>query len=71
MYNSLRLSPWFYIIRLKNYSFIMTIQQFMKSPFSLLISNLHGLIPPLVQYLTIPVTSVIIIGLILGLLKEI
>lgn len=64
IYNSLRLSPWFYIIRQKNYSFVMTYQEFMKKPFETFFPNLHGLTSILVGYLTIPVVIVIFYGLI-------
>lgn len=64
IYNSLRLSPWFYIIKQKNYSFIMTYGEFMKKPFETIWPNFHGLTSILVAYLTIPIVIVIFYGLI-------
>lgn len=64
IYNSLRLSPWFYIIKQKNYSFIMTYGEFMKKPFVTFFPNLHGLTSILITYLTIPVVIIIFYGLI-------
>ncbi|MBI3379786.1 glycosyltransferase family 39 protein [Candidatus Gottesmanbacteria bacterium] len=70
MYNSLRLSPWFYIIRQKNYSFVLTFSEFLKKPFELFMPNLHGLVPILFTYLTIPILLVIIYGLVRGILTR-
>ncbi len=67
MYNSLRLSPWFYLIRQKNYSFILTIGEFLKSPFELFLPNLNGLFDFLFGYLTLPIVVVLGLGLILGI----
>lgn len=60
MYNSLRLSPWFYLIRQKNYTFIYSLNEFISKPFVVFLPNLHGLLGMLISYLTIPVVIVII-----------
>jgi 4-amino-4-deoxy-L-arabinose transferase-like glycosyltransferase len=70
IYNSLRLSPWFYIIKLKNYSFIMTFDELIKSQLKLFIPNLNGLIPILVGYLTYPIFIIVLIGVIYGFIKK-
>jgi len=70
MYNSLRLSPWFYLIRQKNYSFVMTYGEFMKNPFGTFWPNLYGLILMLVGYLTIPVFLMVCYGIFVALLKR-
>ena len=70
IYNSLRLSPWFYIIKQKNYSFILTFNEFIKAPFALFTPNMSGLSRILFSYLTIPIGIVVIMGIIWGLLKK-
>lgn len=70
LYNSLRLSPWFYLIRQKNYTFILTTSEFFKKPLELFIPNLHGLVPILLTYLTLPVFLVIVYGLISGIYRK-
>lgn len=70
MYNSLRLSPWFYLIRQKNYTFVLTMSEFFKEPFEFFLPNLNGLVPILITYLTIPMVLVIVYGLILAVLKK-
>ena len=70
IYNSLRLSPYFYIIELKNYSFIMTFAEFIKDPFSVLLPNLNVLFSFLTAYLTWPLTVVLIFSLILAIIRK-
>ncbi len=70
IYNSLRLSPAFYLIEQKNYTFIYTLSEFMSSPFSVFKSNLYGLLKMLISYLTIPIALVIILGILTGLIKK-
>lgn len=70
MYNSLRLSPWFYLIRQKNYSFIMTPAEFLKKPFELFFPNLNGLMSFLIPYLTLPILLVILIGLVMAVVRK-
>ncbi len=63
MYNALRLSPWFYLIRQKNYSFIYTVAEIIKSPFSVFLPNLNGLLQFLTAYLTIPLDILLVVAL--------
>ncbi len=63
MYNALRLSPWFYLIRQKNYSFIYTVPEIIKSPFSVFLPNLNGLFQFLTAYLTIPLDILLVVAL--------
>lgn len=51
MYNSLRLSPLFYLIARKNLTFIKPISEFIKEPFSLFLPNLNSMINWQVSYL--------------------
>lgn len=69
IYNSLRLSPWFYIIEQKNYTFIYTFAEFIKSPFTVFLPNLNGLLQFLFGYLTFPISLVLLIGILLGIVK--
>lgn len=70
MYNLLRLSPWFYLVKQKNYSFILTLPEFMKAPFALFMPNLNGLIPMLISYLTWPVFIAVAAGAITALIRK-
>lgn len=70
IYNSLRLSPWFYIIEQKNHTFIITLDEFLISPFTYFLGNLHGLLSMFVSYLTIPITLTVIAGCFLGIFKK-
>lgn len=70
MYNSLRLSPWFYIIKQKNYTFILTFAEFRHAPFSLFLPNLRWLFQTLVEYITIPISFLIGIGIFWGIWKK-
>lgn len=70
MYNSLRLSPWFYIIRQKNYSFVMTPAEFFKKPFTIFFPNLNGLMQFLTTYLTWPIFLVVLFGVVVALVKR-
>ncbi len=60
MYNSLRLSPWFYIIKQKNYSFIRTYGEFVHKPLEIFFPNLNGLVPILIAGLTLPVLMLVL-----------
>lgn len=70
MYNSLRLSPWFYLIKQKNYSFIYTVPEFFHAPFSVFLPNLHGLLQFLIPYMTVPVDVVLIVIFIFAIIKK-
>ena len=69
MYNSLRLSPMFYIIEQKNYSFILTFSEFLRSPFKLFLPNLNGLSTFLRDYFTIPVLILALANVIYSIVK--
>ncbi len=70
MYNSLRLSPWFYIIRQKNYSFIMTFSEFLQKPFETFWPNMNGLVSMLFSYLTLPILLIVLIGIFKAVFKK-
>ncbi|OGG12793.1 hypothetical protein A3D77_07085 [Candidatus Gottesmanbacteria bacterium RIFCSPHIGHO2_02_FULL_39_11] len=70
IYNSLRVSPWFYIIKLKNYSFIYTVKEFISSPFQFFIPNLNGLVGWFLEYATLPIIGAIILGIIFGIFSR-
>lgn len=70
MYNSLRLSPWFYLIKQKNYTFIYTFDEFLAKPFAVFLPNLNGLWGMLVSYLTLPVIVLIAFTLLYSVMKK-
>ncbi|OGG21559.1 hypothetical protein A3D03_02480 [Candidatus Gottesmanbacteria bacterium RIFCSPHIGHO2_02_FULL_40_13] len=70
MYNSLRLSPWFYIINLKNHVFILGFGEFAKHPLDLFIGNMTGLLGMLTGYLTLPFSIFILLGTLWSVLKR-
>lgn len=70
MYNSLRLSPWFYIIEQKNYTFIYTFGEFIKKPFEVFKPNLNGLSQILITYLTLPISLTVFLGIVRGFVKR-
>ncbi len=70
IYNSLRLSPWFYIIEQKNYTFIYRLDEIIKNNFSTFLPNLYGLTMFLVDYLTWSVILLFIFGLYIALVKK-
>jgi len=69
-FNILRLSPWFYIIEQKNLVFIKTLGEVIKDPFMNLLPNLNGLLGMTFSYMTLPVTILIVAGLIFGFLRK-
>lgn len=60
MYAILRLSPLPNVISEKNNAFYYPFSEWIQSPFAYVFSNLQGLTPPLVEYLTLP--YIILIG---------
>lgn len=70
MYNSLRLSPLFYIIARKNLSFIRTFSEVINDPFGLSIINLQSLIKWLSAYLSLPLFVIFILSSAYGLIKK-
>lgn len=69
MYNLLRLSPWFYIIEQKNYSFIYTFGEFLQSPFQFFWHNLYGLLQIFVLYLTMPLVLLLTGAIVWGVAR--
>lgn len=65
LYNVLRLSPLFEMIRAKNAIFVYPFSEWVGHPFTFFIGNLHGLLNWLMQYLTLPYIVLILIALIL------
>jgi len=70
MYNSLRLSPLFYIIARKNLSFIRTFPEVISNPFQFSASNFKSLLQWLIGYLSLPLFIILILSSIYGLVKK-
>lgn len=70
MYNSLRLSPLFYIIARKNFSFIRTFSEVINDPFGLSITNLQALLNWLISYLSVPLFILFLASAFYGLIKK-
>lgn len=72
LYNVLRLSPYFHIINEKNYTFIYSFSDWVKSPFAFLIGNLKGMSGWLVTYMTWPwlIASIASLGISWSYFKE-
>lgn len=70
IYNSLRLSPLFYIIARKNFSFIRTFSEVISDPFGLSIINLQSLLKWLIGYLSPPLFIIFLMSLAFGLIKK-
>ncbi len=64
MYQILRLSPLPNVISQKNNNFYFPFSEWIQNPFSYVVGNLNGMVPPLVQYLTLPYLILIIVALI-------
>lgn len=62
IYNSLRLSPYFYIISQKNSEFIRSFSEVFQKPFLLLTSNTMSIISWLASYLGIPFITLFALG---------
>lgn len=70
MFNSLRLSPAFYIINQKDHVFILTLKEFFEKPFGIFFSNMDGLVQMLVGYLSIPMIGLIVVSIIFALTRK-
>jgi len=70
IYNLLRISPLFYIIEIKNLTFIRSLEDFLSSPFLFFISNFKTLIFWLTSYIGYPVFILFILGVILGFINK-
>jgi len=64
MYGVLRLSPLPNVISQKNNNFYYPFSEWIHHPFMYVSGNIHGLIVPLFQYLTLPFVLLIIISLV-------
>ncbi len=65
LYNVLRLSPLFEMIRAKNAIFVYPFSEWLQHPFTFFVGNLNGLFSWLTEYLTLPYIVLILISLIL------
>lgn len=70
MYNSLRVSPLFYIIDRKNHEFIRSIPEVISDPFSIVVPNLMIMSEWLIQYTGIPIMAAVVCTMLFGLYKK-
>lgn len=70
IYNTLRLSPYFYIISQKNLAFIRPVSEVIKNPFQYFSSNITTMTSWLNSYLGLPLLILVIVGIIYFLLKR-
>lgn len=70
IYNSLRLSPLFYVIERKNYEFIRSLSEIINNPFLFAFSNFKSLIVWLATYTSLPLFILFIICLLWGFLRK-
>lgn len=63
-YNSLRLSQYFYIINLKNQTFVYPLNQWIHHPFAQFVGNFHGLSEWAFVYTGIVMTAILVLGLV-------
>ncbi len=70
IYNSLRLSPLFYLIARKNLEFIRSYSEVIKNPFEYFLSNLNAIIGWVIAYIGIPLFILFVAGAIYVLIKR-
>jgi 4-amino-4-deoxy-L-arabinose transferase-like glycosyltransferase len=70
IYNSLRLSPYFYIISQKNLTFIRSFSEVVNNPLEHFMSNAESILGWVVTYTTLPMILIFLAGLIYGLAKK-
>jgi len=70
IYNSLRLSPLFYMVERKNTEFIRSVSEIINNPLIQLPGNLHALVSWLVQYNGLPLTIITIFAMAWGLIRR-
>ena len=70
IYNSLRLSPLFYVIGQKNLTFIKSFPEFIQSPFQFFYSNFTSLINWSIAYIGIPLFILFVLSVFFGLSKR-
>ena len=63
MYNTLRVSPWFYLIGRKNEEFVYSFSDWLSHPFQYVLGNAQGLTQWLVVYMTIPLLFIAILAI--------
>src|SRR3990167_2283598 len=70
IYNSLRLSPLFYIIERKNLAFIRSFSQVIASPFLFFYSNINSIVSWVITYIGLPLFLIFIAVLIYGAVRK-
>ena len=70
IYNSLRLSPLFYIIERKNMAFIRSFSQVIANPFLFFYSNINSIVSWVITYIGLPLFLIFIAVLIYGAVKK-
>ncbi|MEK7580981.1 MAG: glycosyltransferase family 39 protein [Patescibacteria group bacterium] len=70
IYNSLRLSPLFYLIARKNQEFIRPLSEVINEPFKFFVSNTHAITEWLVSYVGIPLFLIFLTGLAIGVVTK-
>src|SRR3989344_2896755 len=70
IYNSLRLSPLFYVIERKNYEFIRSFSEIINNPFLFAFSNFKSLIVWAVTYTSLPLFVLFVICLLWGYVRK-
>ena len=70
IYNSLRLSPLFYIIARKNLEFIRAYPEVIKNPFEYLVPNFKAIVGWVITYVQLPVFILFIAGIIYAFIKR-
>lgn len=70
VYNSLRLSPLFYIIGQKNLTFIKSFPEFIESPFQYFKSNLNSMISWIIDYIGLGLFVLLPISIIYAFFKK-
>ncbi len=70
IYSTLRLSPYFYIIAQKNFTFIRSFHEVINKPFEYFLSNLQSITLWIITYTQLPLTLLFIAGIIFGFVKK-
>ena len=70
IYNSLRLSPLFYVIERKNYEFIRSVSEIINDPFLFAFSNFKALTSWLAAYTSYPLFVLFAASLVFGYIKR-
>jgi len=70
IYNSLRLSPLFYVIERKNFEFIRSVSEILNDPFVFALSNFKALTTWLAIYTSYPLFILLAASIVLGFIKR-